>query len=68
MALAPVIIRWGADASSDMLRTRVRCLRCGSKGATLQLPGWVNREVETLPFPGAYLVQEDAGREREGRG
>ena len=38
MALAPVIIRWGADASSNVLRQRVRCTVCGSKGATLMHP------------------------------
>ena len=39
MALAPAIIRWGPDASSDVLRQRARCSKCGGKGATLQLPG-----------------------------
>ena len=38
MALAPAIIRWGDDASSDVLRGRARCGKCGSKGATLQTP------------------------------
>jgi hypothetical protein len=40
MALVPLIIRWGADASSDQLRRRARCTKCGHKGATLQHPGW----------------------------
>jgi len=31
----------GAVASSDMLRRSARCTRCGRKGATIQLPGWV---------------------------
>ena len=51
MALAPLIIRWGPDASSDMLRQCARCTVCGHKGATLQGPGWKNGEVEWEPFP-----------------
>jgi hypothetical protein len=41
-ALAPWIIRWGADASSHMLRRSARCTQCGGKGAGLQTPvrGW----------------------------
>jgi len=38
MALAPLIIRWGGDASSDLLRQSARCKHCGSKGADLQHP------------------------------
>lgn len=42
MALAPLIIRLGADASSDVLRRCARCTICGHKGATLKHPGWKN--------------------------
>ena len=38
MALAPLIIRWGGDASSDLLRQSARCKYCGGKGADLQHP------------------------------
>jgi hypothetical protein len=38
VALAPLIIRWGGDASSDLLRQSARCKLCGSKGADLQHP------------------------------
>jgi hypothetical protein len=51
MALAPAIIRWGPDASSDVLRQRVRCSGCASKGATLQIPGRVGSEIGSAPFP-----------------
>ena len=51
MALAPAIIRWGPDASSDVLRRRARCSKCGHKGATLQIPGWVGGEIGVAPFP-----------------
>src|SRR6185295_19829423 len=37
-ALAPLSIRWGGDASSDLLRRSARCTCCGSKGADLQHP------------------------------
>jgi hypothetical protein len=36
----PFIIRWGPDASSDVLRQRARCTACGNLGATLQHPSW----------------------------
>jgi hypothetical protein len=50
-ALAPYIIRWGPDASSDLLRQSARCSRCGRKGATLQHPGWMGIEVGFELFP-----------------
>jgi hypothetical protein len=37
IALAPYVIRWGAGASSDVLRRSARCANCGEKGATLIL-------------------------------
>jgi hypothetical protein len=52
MALAPLVIRWGSDTSSDMLRRCACCTRCGNKGATLQCPGWVaNGVADWAPFP-----------------
>ncbi len=51
MALAPPIIRWGADGSSDLLRQRVRCTQCGSRGATLRAPSWGGELVGVSPFP-----------------
>jgi hypothetical protein len=44
IAITPLIIRWGPDASSDQLRTSARCAKCGRKGATLTGPagaGWM---------------------------
>ena len=58
MALAPLIIRWGSDASSDMLRQCACCTVCGHKGATLQGPGWKNGEIEWEPFPVADEARE----------
>ena len=51
MALVPLIIRWGAEASSDRLRQRARCTKCGHKGATLQHPGWAGTHIGFQPFP-----------------
>lgn len=36
VALAPLVLRWGANASSNKLRHCARCTVCGHKGATLQ--------------------------------
>ena len=51
MTYAPLIIRWGADASSDVLRECAKCSRCGYKGATLQHPSWAGADVGWMPFP-----------------
>jgi hypothetical protein len=51
MAIAPFVIRWGPEASSDMLRRSARCSKCGAKGATLMLPSWVSTTVGFAPFP-----------------
>lgn len=51
MALAPLIIRWGPDASSDMIRNNMRCTACGRRGVTLQHPSWTGRVIGWQPFP-----------------
>jgi hypothetical protein len=52
MALAPAIIRWGSDASSDVLRQRTRCSKCGHKGGVkIQGPSWAGEHVGLTPFP-----------------
>lgn len=57
VALAPFVIRWGPDASSDMLRRCARCQKCGHKGATLQGPGWMaNGVADWTPFPVGPLL------------
>jgi hypothetical protein len=35
VAIAPFVIRWGPDASSDKLRNAIRCTVCGTKGGSL---------------------------------
>lgn len=52
MPLAPFVIRWGADASSDVLRRCARCTVCGHKGATLMHPSMGSEEWGGYsPFP-----------------
>jgi len=51
IALAPLIIRWGPDVSSDVLRRSARCTRCGQKGAILTHPSWAGLNLGFAPFP-----------------
>jgi len=53
IAIAPFVTRWGPDASSDLLRERFRCSKCGHRGADLSAPSWIDNEVGWAPFPGA---------------
>src|SRR5262249_49008052 len=55
-ALAPWIIRWGAEASSDLLRRSARCAECGGKGATIQIPGWGGLQAPVRGWPGEDRV------------
>lgn len=56
IALAPYIIRWGADASSNLLRTKLRCGRCTSLGCAIQLPSHnAVGEVAGWPVSGTTL-------------
>ena len=50
-ALAPWIIRGGAEATSDMLRRSARCTECGGKGATIQIPAWGGLEAPVRGWP-----------------
>jgi hypothetical protein len=45
MAITPLIIRWGGNASSDRLRAGARCLKCGKRGADLQHPGAQSSDI-----------------------
>ncbi|MBI1243751.1 MAG: hypothetical protein GC202_02005 [Alphaproteobacteria bacterium] len=59
VALAPFIIRWGPDTSSDALRRNALCLACGGRGANLILPSWRDSAVGHTPFPVAALSPLD---------
>jgi hypothetical protein len=47
-ALAPFMIRWGPNASSDLLRTRVRCSVCAQRGASITAPS--NKDRSAFPL------------------
>jgi hypothetical protein len=51
IALAPFLIRWGPDASSDLIRARLRCSQCGRLGCALTVPSWVDKNIEWQPYP-----------------
>jgi hypothetical protein len=51
VAFVPLIIRWGPDASSDVLRRSARCSKCGRKGVALQHPSWAGMDLGWEPFP-----------------
>jgi hypothetical protein len=53
LKLADAIARYGPDASSNVLRQRSRCTKCGAIGATLRLPSWVDSTTGDAPFPKA---------------
>jgi hypothetical protein len=45
-------ILYGVGASSDRLRLKARCRACGSRGASLRIPSWVDPDTGVEPFPG----------------
>ena len=51
VAFVPLIIRWGPDASSNLIRRSARCTVCGGKGATLHHPSWAGMDLGWEPFP-----------------
>lgn len=46
---APLIERYGADSSSNVIRRSARCTACGHKGATLQHPSWADNGWQAFP-------------------
>ena len=69
MANAVLVIRWGAEVSSDKLRRRARCTACGHNGATIQHPGCGGADIGFLPFPvSRYSVDKPAKSERSRSG
>jgi hypothetical protein len=57
-ALVPLMIRWGADASSDLPRRSARCTRCGWGGLQAPVRGWPG-SVPSGRFTGANKVLPD---------
>lgn len=56
MPLAPFAIRWGMDASTDIIRERLRCAACGRLGVTMSL------SRAAFPAPTATSGSLNAGR------
>src|SRR5690349_9751178 len=61
-ACTVAVIRWGPNVSSDKLWAAACCTSCGSKGATLQHPGWAGNHVGFSPFPTNVGDEVDAHR------
>jgi hypothetical protein len=59
VAIAPFAIRFGLEASPDLIRRNARCSKCGHKGAGFLHPSW-GRDDKGLPFP-AFPVGREAG-------
>ena len=66
-AVAPWIIRLGADASSDQVRRNARCAICRERGATLRLPSWGGLDVGIAPFPADRLARRISTPAASGR-
>lgn len=49
--LAWAVIKYGPDASTNVLRENARCAVCGKKGALIQLPSWHNAIEGVAKFP-----------------
>jgi hypothetical protein len=53
VAIAPFVIRWGPNTSSDKLRRSARCSRCHGQGATIRHASWGDMATGWQPFPAA---------------
>jgi len=65
-AIVPLMIRWGADASSDILQRSARLTRRGGKGVTIQLPGWGELKAPVLDWPAKNLANAKLGIQPDG--
>lgn len=59
--LAPIVARFGADASSNRLRNALCCTVCGKRGALLQHPSWEMADG----YPSVPLDRVPVGLRRE---
>jgi putative SOS response-associated peptidase YedK len=51
LPLAPLIIRWGWNATRKYLCKALRCRVCGHKGGLIIRPSWIDIQVGVQPFP-----------------
>jgi hypothetical protein len=58
IAVAPFVIRYGADTSSNVLRRRARCIACGHLGAMTMHPGVSGLLINPFPVNSRQLGDE----------
>ena len=52
VALAPFAIRWGMHASTNLLRQRLKCSKCGKTGqVALTRPSWSGMDIGWQGWP-----------------
>ena len=51
IAVVPLIIRWGPNASIEKLKRAALCAVCGHKGATIGGRSWVDPKIGFQPWP-----------------
>jgi hypothetical protein len=49
--LAPLVIRWGGDATVEYAKSCFRCSVCGTKGAHTTHPSWQDMVIGWSAFP-----------------
>lgn len=67
VAYATFAIRWGMNATTQMIRRRFRCSRCGNLGALIRTPSWSveHQFFQALPVDKALQIHSpDAWLER----
>jgi hypothetical protein len=62
IALAPYIIRWGANVSNDMLRRNGPCQEGGHRGAELRHASYHTPDIHYHPFAIDHVVKGIAGK------
>lgn len=58
--LAPLVIRWGAHATSNMLRRNFRCAQCGARSTSITRPSWSDIATGVQLFPPEHALQVHA--------
>lgn len=51
LPLAPFVIRWGPDASSNLMRRNFRCSKCGARSTAIQVPSFTYAQGGYDAFP-----------------
>lgn len=64
IAIAPWRIRFGGEASSDLIRQNLRCSKCGGKGGLIYHPSWGGDKVGYEYLPDEWLADSTQARAR----